>query len=67
MDEKQCPLLCNHKIASLAISGVPLFSGFLEDEILLVAFHHNIPLWVVASLLYNDCFLYVPFDVFNIL
>jgi hypothetical protein len=31
-----------------------------------VAFHHNIPLWVVASLLYNDCFLYVPFD-FNIL
>jgi NADH-quinone oxidoreductase subunit L len=23
-------------IASLAISGVPLFSGFLEDEILLV-------------------------------
>ncbi|PIF61099.1 NADH dehydrogenase subunit L [Flavobacterium sp. 11] len=37
-------------IASLAISGVPLFSGFFsKDEILLVAFHHNIPLWVVAS------------------
>ena len=38
-------------IASLAISGVPLFSGFFsKDEILLVAFHHNIPLWVVASI-----------------
>ncbi|WP_268848596.1 NADH-quinone oxidoreductase subunit L [Flavobacterium aestivum] len=37
-------------IASLAISGVPLFSGFFsKDEILMVAFHHNIPLWVVAS------------------
>ena len=37
-------------IASLAISGVPLFSGFFsKDEILLVAFHTNIPLWVVAS------------------
>ena len=37
-------------VASLAISGVPLFSGFFsKDEILLVAFHHNIPLWVVAS------------------
>ncbi|TDE55418.1 NADH-quinone oxidoreductase subunit L [Flavobacterium sp. GT3P67] len=37
-------------IASLAISGVPLFSGFFsKDEILLVAFHHNIPLWAVAS------------------
>lgn len=37
-------------IASLAISGVPLFSGFFsKDEILLVAFHHNIPLWVIAS------------------
>ena len=38
-------------IASLAISGVPLFSGFFsKDEILLVAFEHNIPLWVVASI-----------------
>ena len=38
-------------IASLAISGVPLFSGFFsKDEILLVAFHQNIPLWVVASI-----------------
>ena len=37
-------------IASLAISGVPLFSGFFsKDEILLVAFHNNIPLWVVGS------------------
>jgi NADH-quinone oxidoreductase subunit L len=37
-------------IASLAISGVPLFSGFFsKDEILMVAFHHNIPLWVIAS------------------
>ena len=38
-------------ISSLAISGVPLFSGFFsKDEILLVAFHHNIPLWIVASI-----------------
>ena len=37
-------------IASLAISGVPLFSGFFsKDEILLVAFHQNIPLWVIGS------------------
>jgi NADH-quinone oxidoreductase subunit L len=37
-------------IASLAISGVPVFSGFFsKDEILMVAFHHNISLWVVAS------------------
>jgi NADH-quinone oxidoreductase subunit L len=37
-------------ISSLAISGVPLFSGFFsKDEILMTAFHHNIPLWVVAS------------------
>jgi NADH-quinone oxidoreductase subunit L len=37
-------------IASLAISGVPLFSGFFsKDEILMTAFHHNIPLWVVGS------------------
>jgi NADH-quinone oxidoreductase subunit L len=38
-------------IASLAISGVPLFSGFFsKDEILLVAFHQNIPLWVIGSI-----------------
>lgn len=38
-------------IASLAISGIPLFSGFFsKDEILLVAFEHNVPLWVVASI-----------------
>lgn len=38
-------------VSSLAISGVPLFSGFFsKDEILLVAFEHNIPLWVVASI-----------------
>jgi NADH-quinone oxidoreductase subunit L len=38
-------------IASLAISGVPLFSGFFsKDEILMIAFHKNIPLWVVASI-----------------
>ncbi|MFV8324446.1 NADH-quinone oxidoreductase subunit L [Flavobacterium sp. ZS1P14] len=37
-------------IAALAISGVPLFSGFFsKDEILLVAFEHTIPLWIVAS------------------
>lgn len=37
-------------VSSLAISGVPLFSGFFsKDEILLTAFHHNIPLYVVAS------------------
>nr|WP_315148964.1 NADH-quinone oxidoreductase subunit L [uncultured Flavobacterium sp.] len=37
-------------ISSLAISGVPVFSGFFsKDEILMTAFHHNIPLWVVAS------------------
>ncbi|KFF19347.1 NADH-quinone oxidoreductase subunit L [Flavobacterium hydatis] len=37
-------------VSSLAISGVPLFSGFFsKDEILLTAFHHNISLYVVAS------------------
>ena len=37
-------------VSSLAISGVPLFSGFFsKDEILLTAFHHNIPLWVIGS------------------
>jgi NADH-quinone oxidoreductase subunit L len=38
-------------ISSLAISGVPLFSGFFsKDEILMVAFHHAIPLWIIASI-----------------
>ena len=38
-------------ISSLAISGIPPFSGFFsKDEILMVAFEHNIVLWVIASL-----------------
>jgi NADH-quinone oxidoreductase subunit L len=38
-------------ISSLAISGIPPFSGFFsKDEILMVAFHHNTALWVIASL-----------------
>lgn len=38
-------------ISSLAISGIPPFSGFFsKDEILMTAFHHNIVLWVIASL-----------------
>ena len=38
-------------VSSLAISGVPLFSGFFsKDEILMTAFHHNIPLYVVGSI-----------------
>lgn len=38
-------------IASLAISGIPPFSGFFsKDEILMVAFHHNKVLWVIASI-----------------
>jgi NADH-quinone oxidoreductase subunit L len=38
-------------VSSLAISGVPLFSGFFsKDEILMVAFHHNPVFWVIASL-----------------
>ena len=38
-------------LSSLAISGIPPFSGFFsKDEILMVAFEHNIALWVIASL-----------------
>ncbi|OYX82319.1 MAG: NADH-quinone oxidoreductase subunit L [Flavobacteriales bacterium 32-34-25] len=38
-------------LSSLAISGIPPFSGFFsKDEILMTAFHHNIALWVIASL-----------------
>ncbi|HSD08044.1 NADH-quinone oxidoreductase subunit L [Flavobacterium sp.] len=38
-------------ISSLAISGVPVFSGFFsKDEILMTAFHHSIPLWIVGSI-----------------
>jgi NADH-quinone oxidoreductase subunit L len=37
-------------IATLAISGLPPFSGFFsKDEILMTAFHHNKPLWIIAS------------------
>ncbi|MCD0474355.1 NADH-quinone oxidoreductase subunit L [Flavobacterium sp. EDS] len=37
-------------VSSLAISGVPLFSGFFsKDEILLTAFDKSIPLYVIAS------------------
>ncbi len=38
-------------ISSLAISGIPPFSGFFsKDEILMTAFHHNIVLYVLGSL-----------------
>ena len=38
-------------VATLAISGIPPFAGFFsKDEILITAFHHNIPLFVIASL-----------------
>ncbi len=38
-------------VASLAISGIPPFSGFFsKDEILLVAFEQNKVLWLIASL-----------------
>ncbi|WP_330442317.1 NADH-quinone oxidoreductase subunit L [Flavobacterium sp. C4GT6] len=37
-------------ISTLAISGLPPFSGFFsKDEILMTAFHHNKPLWVIGS------------------
>lgn len=38
-------------VATLAISGIPPFSGFFsKDEILLSVFHYNISLWVIASI-----------------
>ncbi len=38
-------------LASLAISGIPPFSGFFsKDEILMVAFEHNKVLWLIGSL-----------------
>lgn len=37
-------------ISTLAISGLPPFSGFFsKDEILMTAFHHNKALWVLAA------------------
>jgi NADH-quinone oxidoreductase subunit L len=37
-------------VSSLAISGIPLFSGFFsKDEILMVAFEHNKFYWIIAS------------------
>jgi NADH-quinone oxidoreductase subunit L len=38
-------------ISTLAISGLPPFSGFFsKDEILMTAFHHNKPLWIIGSI-----------------
>ncbi|MEP7093057.1 MAG: NADH-quinone oxidoreductase subunit L, partial [Flavobacterium sp.] len=38
-------------VSSLAISGVPFFSGFFsKDEILMTAFHHSKALYVVGSI-----------------
>jgi NADH-quinone oxidoreductase subunit L len=38
-------------ISTLAISGIFPFSGFWsKDEILMTAFHSNIPLWVIGSI-----------------
>lgn len=37
-------------LATLAISGIPPFAGFFsKDEILMVAFHENKVLWVIAA------------------
>lgn len=37
-------------VSSLAISGIPPFSGFFsKDEILMTAYHHNIGLYIIAS------------------
>ena len=37
-------------VATLAISGIPPFAGFFsKDEILITAFHNNIPLFIIAS------------------
>ncbi|HLF51664.1 NADH-quinone oxidoreductase subunit L [Flavobacterium sp.] len=37
-------------IATLAISGIFPFAGFWsKDEILMVAFYNNLPLWIIAS------------------
>ena len=37
--------------STLAISGIVPFSGFFsKDEILMTAFHSNIPLWVIGSI-----------------
>ncbi len=38
-------------VSTLAIAGIFPLSGFWsKDEILMTAFHHNIPLWIIASL-----------------
>lgn len=38
-------------VSSLAISGVPFFSGFFsKDEILMTAFHHSKTLYVIGSI-----------------
>ena len=38
-------------ISTLSISGIPPFAGFFsKDEIMLVAFEHNVVLWVLGAL-----------------